>query len=83
MLSSSIILFGVELAYGIYIGLVTILILFTTFNEDEYKKTFYASIVILIINIIVQLWEFWGIIPFWLYFSRYWNNRFCNIQRIK
>lgn len=63
----SIILFRVELAYGIYIGLVTILILFTTFNEDEYKKTFYASIVILIINIIVQLWEFWGIIPFWLY----------------
>ena len=63
----STILFRIELAYGIYIGLVAILILFLTFNEDDYKKTFYASIAILIINIIVQLWEFWGIIPFWLY----------------
>lgn len=63
----SSILFQGDLVYGLYIGIVTIIVIFATFNEEEYKKLFYASIIITIINIIVQLWEFWGLIPFWLY----------------
>lgn len=61
------IIFERELAYGLYIGIISVAIIFITFNEEEYKKTFYASIIITVLNIIVQLWEFWGLIPFWLY----------------
>ena len=61
------ILFQGDLVYGLYIGILTTIVIFITFNEDEYRKLFYASIIITIINIIVQLWEYWGLIPFWLY----------------
>ena len=38
-----------------------------TFNAEHYKKLFYCNIVITIVNIVVQLWEFWTQIPFYLY----------------
>lgn len=52
---------------GIYIGVVALLIIFAVFNNDNYKKLFYSSIVVIILNIVIQLWDFWGMIPFWLY----------------
>lgn len=60
-------LFAGEISYGLYIGILAVIILFITFNEDEYKTIFYAAIVITIVNIIVQLWEFWVEAPLWLY----------------
>lgn len=66
-LITATIIFQGELVLGLYIGILAITIIFVTFNEEQYKKLFYTSIIITILNIIVQLWEFWGIIPFWLY----------------
>lgn len=60
-------LFAGELSYGLYIGILAVVVLFMTFHDDEYKAVFYAAIVITIVNIIVQLWEFWHQIPFELY----------------
>ncbi len=66
LLTLSIIFEG-ELAFGIYIGVLAILIIFITINEEEYKKLFISGIAVVIVNIIAQLWEFWGQIPFWIY----------------
>lgn len=57
----------VDLLIGLYIGILGIIIIFITFNEEEYKKMFYCGVVITILNIIIQLWELWARIPFWLY----------------
>lgn len=56
-----------DLLIGLYIGIIGIILIFLTFNESSYKKMFYTGIIITIINIVIQLWEFWTQIPFWLY----------------
>lgn len=61
------ILFKPDLYIGIYIGILSIIIIFLTYNKEQYRTLFYSNIVIMIINIIIQLWEFWSKIPFWLY----------------
>lgn len=61
------IIFKADILVGIYVGLLSIIIIFMTFNEEHFKKLFYCNIVITIVNIVVQLWEFWTQIPFYLY----------------
>jgi hypothetical protein len=61
------VVFQADILIGIYIGVLSILIIFITFNEEHYKKLFYTGIIITIVNIVVQLWEFWTQIPFYLY----------------
>ena len=56
-----------DLFIGLYIGILAIILIFITFNEEEYKKMFYCGIVITVLNIIIQLWDLWTRIPFWLY----------------
>lgn len=66
-LATSSIIFQADILVGIYIGLLSILVIFLTFNEDNYKKLFVCGIVITIVNIVAQLWELWKVIPFYLY----------------
>ena len=61
------IIFVTDILVGLYIGLLSIILIFTTFNSEHLKKLFYCNIVITILNIVVQLWEFWTQIPFYLY----------------
>lgn len=61
-------IFQSDILIGIYIGALAIAIIFISFNEEHYKKLFYTGIVITIINIVVQLWEFWSKLPVYLYF---------------
>ena len=61
------VIFQADILIGIYIGILSIVIIFITFNEEHYKKLFYTGIIITIVNIVVQLWEFWTQIPFYLY----------------
>lgn len=61
------VIFQADILIGIYIGVLSIAIIFITFNEENYKKLFYTGIIITIVNIVVQLWEFWSQIPFYLY----------------
>jgi hypothetical protein len=35
--------------------------------KKEYRAILVEGIIILIANIIIQLWEFWGILPVWVY----------------
>lgn len=70
-IGTSLIIVGVifqrSILTAIYVGLLGILIIVITHNKYEYKKFFYCGIVITIINIIVQVGEFWTQIPLWLY----------------
>lgn len=52
---------------ALYIGILMLILIFLTFNKEEYKKLFNCSIIITIANIIVQLWDYWTKIPLWLY----------------
>ena len=61
------IIFVTDILVGLYIGLLSIILIFTTFNSEHLKKLFYCNIVITMLNIVVQLWEFWTQIPFYLY----------------
>lgn len=64
---TSAIIFDRALEIGIYIGILAVIIIFVTFNNDGYKKLFYTSVVVMVLNIIIQLGDFWKFIPFWLY----------------
>ena len=61
------IIFNVNILIGLYIGILSIIIIFATFKEENYKKLFYSGIIITIINIVIQLWGLWTQVPFWLY----------------
>lgn len=52
---------------GIYTGILGLIVILIGFYKKEYKQLFTTGILITIINIIIQLKEVWGIIPFWLY----------------
>ncbi len=60
-------LFTPSLIIGLYVGILNIGIIFYTYNKDQYRKLFYTSVVLTILNIIIQLWDLWAQIPFWLY----------------
>lgn len=53
--------------YGIYIGLISLILIIISNISDRFKKLFYYGIVILIINILYRLKDIWLKIPFWLY----------------
>ena len=56
-----------ELLVGLYLCILGAGILIYTHNKQKYKKLFYTGVVITIINILVQLSDFWTSLPPWLY----------------
>lgn len=60
-------LLEINLIIGIYIGIIGILVMMIGYNREEYKELFITGIIIIIINIIFQLYDLWTKIPFWLY----------------
>ena len=62
------IIFNQALLTGIYVGLLGIGIIYLTYNKEAYKKLFYCGVVITIVNILVQLGDFWSQIPLPIYF---------------
>lgn len=61
------IIFNNSIIIGIYVGLIGLLIIFITYNKKAYKSYFYCGVVITILNIIIQLSEYWSKVPLWLY----------------
>ena len=74
-LITSILIIGVILSVifvaspfiGIYVGIVGLLLMYTSFRFDGYLYLFYIGIATTIINIVFQLKDVWIVIPFWLY----------------
>ena len=61
------IIFEQGILIGLYLCLLGAGILVYTSSKKKYKKLFYTGVAITIINILVQLSEFWSAIPPWLY----------------
>ncbi len=63
----SSIIFEQSLLIGLYIGIISILLVYIGFIDDKQRNIFYIGIGSTILNIIIQLWDVWSQIPFWLY----------------
>lgn len=61
------IIFVQDILVILYVGILGIIAIMISFHKKEYKALFYTGIVITIANIIIQLWNYWTQIPFWLY----------------
>lgn len=61
------IIFEPGIMIGMYVGIIGILITMLGFYNKEYNTLFTTGIIITIVNIIYQLRDLWGRIPFWLY----------------
>ncbi len=61
------VIFTTDITVGIYIGVIGILLIIIGFSKDEFSPIFKLGIIVTIINIIIQLFELWKQIPFWLY----------------
>ena len=56
------------LSIGIYIGIVGIIVILLGYYFSKELPSFFSTgIIITILNIIYQLKDLWGLIPFWLY----------------
>ena len=56
-----------EILVGLYLCILGAGILMYTYNKKKYKKLFYTGVGITVLNIIIQLSDFWTSLPPWLY----------------
>ena len=61
------VIFTVDISIGLYIGIIGILLIIIGYRDDAFSPIFKFGIVVTIINIIIQLFDLWSQIPFWLY----------------
>ncbi len=61
------IIFTTDVAVGVFIGVVGIVLIIIGYSFDEFSPIFKFGIIVTVINIIIQLLELWKQIPFWLY----------------
>ena len=61
------ILFTIEIPIAIYIGCITLAMIIFGFFNKEFKSLYVEGIIFLIANLVIQLWEFWGLLPIWAY----------------
>lgn len=60
-------MYEVHIAIALYVGIISLAMIIFGAIKKEYKAIFVEGIVFLILNLVVQLWEFWGILPVWAY----------------
>lgn len=60
-------IFEVNIYIGLYIGVLSLAMIFLGIRNDKSNSLFYTGIIAMIINIIVQLEEFWDGIPWFVY----------------
>ena len=60
-------IFKINIIIALYIGCISLAMIVFGFVKKEYKAIFSEGLVFLILNVIIQLWKFWGIIPAWVY----------------
>ena len=67
VISILMIIESADLIIGLYIGVVGLLTTIIGYYKKDSKGLFITGIIITVANIIYQLKEFWGQVPFWLY----------------
>lgn len=61
------IIFETDILIGLYVGIIGIVLIIIGYKNNDFFPIFITGIVIEVLNIIVQLFELWKEIPFWLY----------------
>lgn len=67
LVSLASVFFETDILVGLYVGIVGLIILMIGYKDKELGTLFPTGIIITIANIIYQLNQLWGEIPFWLY----------------
>ena len=60
-------IFEVNIIIGLYVGVLSLIMIFIGTKNDRFNSLFYTGIIVLILNIIVQLFEYWERIPWFVY----------------
>ncbi len=60
-------IFEVSLVIGLFIATISLVMIFVGTRDTKYNALFYTGIISLILNIIIQLQEFWSKIPWFIY----------------
>lgn len=61
------IIFVSNLYVGIYIGMVSVIMIFLLFHKKDFYKLYITNIIVAILNIISQLFKYWRLVPLWVY----------------
>lgn len=61
------IIWNINIAVAVYIGCITLAMIIFGFINKEFKVIYIEGIIFLVANLIIQLWEFWGLLPIWVY----------------
>ncbi len=61
------VIFSDSILITLYVGMVGILLILFGYYRKEYKNLFNLGIIVIILNVINALSEYWQQIPFWLY----------------
>ena len=60
-------MYEINIAIAIYIGCFSLAMIIFGFIKKDYKAIYIEGIIFLIANLVIQLWEFWGVLPIWVY----------------
>ena len=60
-------IFEINVFVAIYVGCISLAMIIFGFVKKEYKPIYVEGVVFLVANLIIQLWEFWGLLPIWVY----------------
>jgi len=60
-------MYEINIAIAIYIGCLSLAMIIFGFIKKDYKAIYIEGIIFLIANFVIQLWEFWGVLPIWVY----------------
>lgn len=61
------IIWNINIAVAVYIGCVALAMIIFGFINKEFKVIYIEGIIFLVANLVIQLWEFWGLLPAWVY----------------
>ena len=57
----------VNIAVALFVGCISLIMIIFGAIKKEYKALYIEGIVFTIINLVVQLWDLWGELPFYIY----------------
>lgn len=61
------ILFEIDVVIALYIGVIALGMILLGVINKEYKAVYTEGIIFLILNLVIQLWDLWGMLPLWAY----------------
>ena len=61
------IIYEIHIAVAIFVGCIALAMLIFGAIRKDYKIVYIEGIIFTVLNLVIQLWDLWGEIPFWIY----------------